>query len=485
MNQFTKNFLWGGATSANQIEGGFLKDGKGWSTADLDLYQKREENYTPNKKITSKAEIMARMNDKEGHYPKRDGIDFYHHYAEDIALMAQMGFKMFRMSISWPRIFPNGNDEEPNEAGLAFYDRVFDECLKHQIEPLVTLSHFEVPLNLVLKENGWLSRNLVKYFSNFAETVFKRYRNKVKYWITFNEISILELDGFTSAGILMDGIENPTQARYQAAHHQFLASALAVKRGHEIIPDAKIGAMIARFQGYPQTCNPPDVLANIQANHSNLFFSDVQVRGYYPSYMAKFFQDNQIQIVKEKEDDSVLREGTVDFLSFSYYSSMVTMSPDKAKDAEIVSGNLTASFKNPYLKTSEWGWQTDPVGLRIALNELYDRYQIPLFIVENGLGAKDVLTSDHQIHDQYRIDYLSKHIEQAALAIADGVDLMGYLTWGCLDLVSSSTCEMSKRYGQIYVDLDDSGQGTLARIPKDSFYWYKKVIKSNGTNLAE
>ncbi|MHC5228049.1 glycoside hydrolase family 1 protein [Enterococcus sp. LJL99] len=480
--RFPENFLWGGATAANQLEGAFLEDGKGWSTADTALYvgkDAREKMLLTNP--VTKADVEFAMADKEGIYPKRYGIDFYHRYKEDIALFAEMGFKTFRLSISWPRIFPNGDDSEPNEAGLAFYDAVFDECLKHGIEPLVTISHYEFPLGLSFKQNGWLSRDTVDCFVHYAETLFTRYQDKVKYWLTFNEINIIGMTGYLSGGILADDVDNMLEAQFQAAHHQFLASALAVQKCHEIIPDAKIGCMLARMEAYPETSNPADVLESVIMDQNNLFYTDVQIRGYYPSYMKKFFKDHHIDIKQEPEDAEILKEGTVDFLSFSYYMSMIA-SADKG-DAE-TGGNIFGSKKNPYLKSSEWGWQIDPIGLRTTMKKMYDRYQIPLFIVENGLGAEDIVEEDGSIHDDYRIDYLRAHIEQMALAIEEGVEIMGYTPWGCIDLISASTSEMSKRYGFIYVDLDDEGNGTLERSRKDSFEWYKKVIASNGADLA-
>ena len=477
MSGFPKDFLWGGATAANQFEGAFLEDGKAWSTADTARYIK--ENGTNMHGITkpmTTADVKAAMADKEGIYPKRYGIDFYHRYKEDIALFAEMGFKTFRLSISWPRIFPNGDESEPNEAGLAFYDAVFDELLKYGIEPLVTISHYEFPLELAFKQNGWESRETIAAFEKYARVLFNRYKDKVKYWLTFNEINIIGMTGYLSGGILADKTDNMLQSQFQAAHHQFVASALAVKACHEIIPDAKIGCMLARMEAYPDTCNPLDVMESIDSDHTNLFYSDVQIRGYYPSYMNKFFRDNKLTIKKEPGDDAILREGTVDYMSFSYYMSSIAT---HEKDGEEVGGNLLGSKKNPYLKASDWGWQIDPVGLRITMHKLYDRYQIPLFIVENGLGAKDVVEEDGAIHDPYRIDYLRDHIKEMEQAIDEGVELMG-----CIDLVSASTSQMSKRYGFIYVDLDDEGHGTLKRSKKDSFDWYKRVIATNGADLT-
>lgn len=482
MTRFPKNFLWGGATAANQIEGAYLEDGKGWSTADTAKYLGKEaRSHMSLLKPMTKEDVEAAMADQEGIYPKRHGIDFYHRYKEDIALFAEMGFKTFRLSISWPRIFPNGDDTEPNEAGLAFYDKVFDECLKYGIEPLVTISHYEFPLALALKQNGWLSRDTIAAFVRYAEVLFKRYGEKVKYWLTFNEINIIGMTGYLSGGILADGIDNLLQAQYQAAHHQFIASALVVQKCHELIPDAKIGCMLARMEAYPETCNPADVLAAVEADESNLFYTDVQIRGAYPSYMMKFFKDRDITIDMVEGDEEILKQGTVDFLSFSYYMSSIATAD---KTGESTGGNLLGSKKNPYLKASDWGWQIDPVGLRITMKKMYERYQVPLFIVENGLGAEDTVEADGSIHDSYRIDYLRDHIEQIGLALEEGVEIMGYTPWGCIDLVSASTSEMSKRYGFIYVDQDDLGQGTLARSKKDSFDWYKQVIATNGEDLA-
>ncbi|OTO71976.1 MULTISPECIES: glycoside hydrolase family 1 protein [unclassified Enterococcus] len=481
MEKFPKNFLWGGAVAANQWEGAFLEDGKGWSTADTAVYTKNPDKVNlPLLQPMTTEKVKDIMDDKVGIYPKRFGIDSYHRYKEDIALFAEMGFKTFRLSISWPRIFPNGDESQPNEAGLAFYDALFDECLNYGIEPLVTISHYEFPLGLSFKQNGWESRETIAAFVRYAEVLFNRYKDKVKYWLTFNEINIIGMTGYLSGGLLADKTDNMLQAQFQAAHHQFVASALAVKACHEIIPDAQIGCMLARQEAYPETSNPLDVMESVESDHINLFYSDVQIRGYYPRYMDKFFRDRKIEIKKEAEDDEILKEGTVDFMSFSYYMSSIA-SHEQA--GEKTAGNLLGSKKNPYLAASDWGWQIDPVGLRVTLHKLYDRYQTPLFVVENGLGAKDVVTEDGKIHDDYRIDYLRDHIAEMAKAIDEGVELMGYTPWGCIDLISASTSEMSKRYGFIYVDQDDEGNGTLKRLKKDSFYWYQEVIATNGESL--
>lgn len=481
VKKFPEGFLWGGATAANQVEGAYDLDGKGLSTADMVRYIPKAERTKDHALDVKREEIEAILSGKEeGRFPKRDGIDFYHHYKEDIALFAEMGFKVFRLSINWARIFPNGDDAEPNEAGLRFYDDVFDECLKYGIEPLVTLSHYETPLQLTLKYNGWADRRVIGFFMNYAETVFKRYRSKVKYWLTFNEINVITLSPYTGGGVLVENAENKLQLCYQAAHHQLVASSLATKLAHEIIPGSQVGCMLARMATYPATNNPDDILKAQKLNQMNLFFTDVHAKGEYPFFMKRYFEEKDIHIQKEVGDDEILKAHTVDFISFSYYMSLSTSS---SPEAQTSSGNLMGGVKNPYLETSDWGWQIDPKGLRYTLNDFYTRYELPLFIVENGLGAYDEVEADGSIHDEYRIDYLRKHIEQMQEAIADGVELLGYTSWGPIDLVSVSTSEMSKRYGFIYVDQDDDGNGTLARSRKDSFFWYKQVIESNGETL--
>ena len=423
------------------------------------------------------------LNDKEGLYPKRWGSDFYHHYKEDIALMAEMGFKTHRMSIAWSRIFPKGDETVPNEEGLAFYDAVFDELNKNGIEPLVTLSHYEFPIHLVTEYGGWKNRKIVDFFVHYAETVFDRYKGKVKYWLTFNEINILGMTGYLSGGLLFEDGKLDLEEMYQAVHHQFIASSLATKRAHEIDSNNKVGMMLARMESYPATCHPDDVMEAIKKDHENLFFADVQIRGKYPTYMTRFFKENNINLIIEEGDKEILEKYPVEFMSFSYYMSSITRSPKNQTDEQKTGGNLILGEANPYLEASDWGWQIDPVGLRVTLNKLYDRYQIPLFIVENGLGAIDKLEEDGSVHDSYRIDYLQKHIEQMYEAIEDGVELMGYTMWGCIDLISASTSEMSKRYGFVYVDADDQGNGSFDRYKKDSFYWYKDVIANQARNI--
>lgn len=467
---FQKDFLWGGAVAANQCEGAYNEDGKGLSTQDI----------APRGIVGPITEEPTEDN------MKLIGIDFYHRYKEDIKLFAEMGFKTFRTSIAWSRIFPNGDDAEPNEKGLQFYDDLFDECLKYGIEPLVTISHYETPLALAKNYDGWVNRKLIGFFENYVTAIFERYKNKVKYWLTFNEINSVLHAPYMSGGIFTDKEKLSKQDLYQAIHHELVASALAVKIGHEIMPNAKVGCMILGVPNYPLTPHPSDVLEAMKQDRENLYFADVHVRGVYPKYMDKYFKENNIKIEMEPGDEDILKN-TVDFISFSYYvSSCATADPEKKK---LGAGNIFAGVPNPYLEASEWGWQIDPQGLRYMLNLFYDRYQKPLFIVENGLGAIDELVTDENgdktVNDDYRIKYLNDHLVQVGKAIEeDGVEVMGYTTWGCIDLVSASTAELRKRYGFIYVDRNDDGTGTLERYKKKSFDWYKEVISTNGESLV-
>lgn len=467
MSAFPNDFLWGGATAANQCEGAYNLDGKGLSTADV----MTAGSFTLPRERTS-----GILDGK--FYPSHQGIDHYTRFKEDIALFGEMGFKVYRMSIAWTRIFPNGDETEPNEKGLQHYDEVFDECHKYGIEPLVTISHFETPLNLVKKYGSWTNRKTVDFYINFCEKIFKRYKDKVKYWLTFNEINGMSMIPWIAGGVEPEN----EQVIMQAAYHQFIASAQAVQLGHKINPEFKIGMMFACQVSYPKTCNPKDVFANDRHMKEHLFYSDVQCRGYYPAYKLKDFKRKGIIIQKEPDDDKILKNGTIDFISLSYYMSRVV-------DAEKM--NLKCFLDqeeiyspNPYLPTTDWGFPIDPLGLRYSLNLLYDRYQKPLFIVENGLGAVDTVKPDGTINDQYRIEFLRRHIQAMRDAVEyDGIPVIGYTTWGPIDIVSAGTGEMKKRYGFIYVDRHDDGTGTLKRSRKKSFYWYKKVIASNGSDL--
>ena len=467
---FPKEFLWGGAVAANQCEGAYNEDGKGLSIQDV----------MPHGIKTPHTDLPTEDN------MKLIGIDFYHRYPEDIKLLAEMGFKTFRTSIAWSRIFPQGDDAAPNEKGLEFYDRLFDECHKYGIEPLVTLSHYETPLNLAKKYDGWVNRELIGFYERYVRTVFARYKDKVKYWLTFNEINSVLHEPFMSGGIYTPKDQLSKQDLYQAIHHELVASALATKIGHEMMPQAQIGCMVLSMPTYPLSPNPNDVIAAMEAEHMNYFFGDVHVRGEYPGYMKRYFKEHHIELKQDKEDAKILKN-TVDFVSFSYYMSVCETADEKKKIKG--EGNIMGGVSNPYLPASGWGWQIDPQGIRYVLNAFWDRWQKPLFIVENGLGAVDELVDDGNgnktVHDDYRIDYLKKHLLQVGEAIADGVPVMGYTTWGCIDVVSASTAELKKRYGFIYVDRNDDGSGTLKRYIKDSFFWYKDVIASDGATLYE
>ena len=476
MSKLPNDFLWGGALAAHQIEGAWNEDGKGVSIADV---------------LTSGANgVDRKITDgvKDGfYYPNHEASDFYHRYKEDIKLFHEMGFKCLRTSVAWSRIFPNGDDEEPNEQGLKFYDELFDELLKYGIEPVITLSHFEMPYNLVKKYGGWKNRKLIDFFVRYALTVMERYKSKVKYWMTFNEINNQKnyeypLFGYTCSGVIFKNEKNPEECMYQTVHHELVASALTVIKGHEINHDFKIGCMIAFVPLYPYSCNPDDIMYALEAMHDRYFFADVMARGEYPSYARKEWERKGYKIKIEPNDNEILKKGTSDYIGISYYMSNAVQA-GKAGDGKGVNG-FAGSVDNPYIRKSDWGWQIDPTGLRYSLNSLYERYGKPLFIVENGFGAADKISLDGKIYDDYRIEYLRSHIEEMKKAVLyDGVELIGYTPWGCIDCVSFTTGEMSKRYGFIYVDRDNEGHGTFERKKKKSFDWYKKVIASGGEIL--
>jgi 6-phospho-beta-glucosidase len=466
---FPKNFLWGGATAANQCEGAYNEDGKGLSIQDVLPHGFGERTAGPTEDNL-----------------KLKGIDYYHRYKEDIKLFAEMGFKVYRFSIAWSRIFPNGDDEQPNEKGLQFYDNIISECEKYGIEPLITLSHYETPLHLATEYNGWCNRKLIDFFLKYCETVFTRFKGRVKYWITFNEINSVLRQPFMSGAINTPKSELTQNDLYQAMHHELVASALATKMAHEIDPNYKVGCMVVGITIYPLTPNPDDILKVMELDNDLYFFLDVHCRGDYPYFAKRRFEENGIKLNITEADREALKN-TVDFISFSYYSSnCATSDPSLGEPSR---SNMTPELrKNPYSSVSEWGWQIDPKGLRYTLNRFYARYQLPLFIAENGLGARDVLVDDGKgsltVIDDYRIEYMRQHIIQMHEAIKDGVEVMGYTSWGCIDLISCSTAEIEKRYGFIYVDLNSDGSGTLTRYRKKSFDWYKQVIKSNGEDLG-
>ena len=461
---FPRNFLWGGATAANQCEGAYLEDGKGLSIQDVlpKGFKVITEEPTPDNL-------------------KLKGIDYYHRYKEDIKLFAGMGFKVYRFSIAWSRIFPTGEEAQPNEAGLKFYDDVIDECHKYGIEPLITISHYETPLALARKYNGWSNRIMIDLYLKYCQVLFERYKGKVKYWITFNEINSILHQPFVSGAILTPKAQLSNQQLYQAIHYELVASAKAVQLAHSIDPEYKVGSMILAVTIYPLTPNPDDIIEVMELDNEVYLFSDVQALGAYPYYAKRVFEEKGVQLEISDEDREALTH-TVDFVSFSYYSSNCAAA-DHSLGEPTGSNMVTTLKRNPYSKVSEWGWQIDPKGLRYSLIELYDRYRKPLMVVENGMGAKDVVEADGSIHDPYRVEYFRQHISEMGKAIDEGVEMWGYTTWAPIDLISASTNQMSKRYGFIYVDQDDLGNGTLARSRKDSFYWYKKVIASNGEDL--
>ncbi len=476
MSIFKENFLWGGAVAAHQLEGGWQDGGKGVSVADV---------------MTVGAHGVPRRITNgvlEGeNYPNHEAIDFYGRYKEDVKLFAELGLKCFRTSIAWTRIFPNGDEAEPNEAGLQFYDDLFDECLKYGIEPVITLSHFEMPYHLVTEYGGWRNRKMVEFFARFAEVCFTRYKDKVKYWMTFNEINNQanykeDFAPFTNSGLKFEAGDDREKIMYQAAHYELVASAKAIEIGHKINPDFEIGCMIAMVPIYPYSCSPSDMMAATVAMQRRYWFTDVHCKGRYPSYMKAYFDRKQFDLDITAEDEVQLTKGTVDYIGFSYYMSFAVKDHNKGPAYDYDEANDLV--ENPYVKASEWGWQIDPTGLRYAMNWFNDRYELPLFIVENGFGAIDEISEDGEIHDEYRIDYLREHIEAMQEAVIyDGIDLMGYTPWGFIDLVSAGTGEMKKRYGFIYVDKDNDGAGTLDRSKKDSFHWFQKVIASNGEAL--
>lgn len=467
------NFLWGVAMSASQSEGGALSDGKGLVMDDV-------VSNVQNGRFEATANLEIALNKKYDYYPSHNAIDFYHRYPKDIKLFADLGVKVLRTSINWARIYPKGTEEEPNEAGLAFYDRIFDECLKYGIEPVVTLNHFNTPMGFY-KQGGWKNRLIVDYFVKYAKTVFKRYKNKVKYWMTFNEINMI-LSLPLVGGLINPALEDDVDfAKYQGAHYQLLASALAVKAAKEINPNFKIGCMMGAGITYPYSCRPADVWEAFKENEEEYALIDVQVKGKYPHLYISNLQRKNLKLDITAEDLKILEENTVDFIGLSYYNTRLTAA-DKSS-LQTSSANLQGTIKNPYLKSNDFDWQSDPIGFRTTLNDLYSRYGLPLFIVENGYAAIEK-SDGNMIQDDYRIEFLRDHIEQMELAMKDGVEIIGYTPWTALDIISASTGVIEKRYGLIYVDLDDEGNGTLDRTPKKSYYWYQKVVQTNGKDLS-
>lgn len=488
MSVFPKDFLWGGATAANQFEGGWDEGGRGMTESDCSssgsIKSLRSVTYRMPDGTTGSVPMFAplpagaKLDVIEGeYYPYHDAVDFYHRHSEDIALLGEMGIKLFRMSIAWSRIFPTGMEDEPNQEGLNFYHTVFAELREQGIEPLVTLCHYDTPLHIEQELGGWENRATIELFDRFARCVMREFKDEVRYWLTFNEInSPLMMPSF-----LPNYPASKMRSNFQVLHNQFVASARAVRYAHEVRGDAMVGCMLAGRCSYPFTCDPADMINNLQGKQEALFYAgDTMVRGAYPSFARRLWEAWDVELDTEPSDFEDLASGCVDMVTFSYYSSSTSTTH---ADVERASGNFSSGAKNPYLQYSQWGWSIDPTGLRYFLNELYDRYQKPLMVVENGLGAHDVLEEDGSVHDPYRIEYMREHVRAMGEALADGVDLIGYTPWGIIDLVSASTGQMAKRYGFVYVDRDDEGNGSFDRYRKDSFFWYQKAIASCGEDL--
>lgn len=476
-NEFPDDFLWGGAVAACQIEGAYDVDGRGLSTSDLRIYDPNIKRANIKKEGgDTLAGIKAAMQDKTSYFPKRYGIDFYHTYKQDIALLKELGLKAFRTSISWTRIFPNGDEEQPNEKGLQFYDQLIDEIIRNGMEPIITMSHYDFPIHLVTEYGGFANRKVIDFFVKYASVLLHRYKGKVKYWIVCNQINLVPAVQFGSLGIYEDQSDHMEELMYQAVHHQFIAGAKVIKLAREFDPEAKLGTMVADGTFYPATCKPEDVVMTMKKNRMQYYFTDVQLRGKYPGYALRYFKEHDIHLNIEKEDLELLETYTMDFLAISYYYSKIV-------DSEKNTMEPFDGEQNPYLKPTPWEWRADPLGLYNCLSQYWDRYEKPLIIAENGLGALDTVEDDGTIHDEYRISYLKEHIKQVKECVKDGVSILAYLSWAPIDIVSSSSAEMSKRYGYIYVDLDDYGKGSGKRIKKDSFYWYQHIIKTNGADL--
>lgn len=470
---FPKDFLWGGAVAANQCEGAWNLDGKGWCVADINEFRDDVElEKKSNTEITTSYVIEA-MNSTDRIFPKRWGIDFYHTYKEDLKLLAGLGLKTFRTSINWSRIFPKGDESEPNEAGLKFYDDLFDEVIKNGMEPMITMSHYEIPIHLTTEYKGWYSREVIDFFVRYGQVILDRYHTKVKKWIVVNQINLIVHESFNHLGIAEDKVDDLLSAKYQGVHNEMVASALITKYAHENYPDNEVGMMLCGGPSYAATCKSDDVLATLKVNQMEYFYADVLLRGYYPGYAFRYFEDKGIHVEFGEGDEEALKN-TADFMSFSYYYTQICDKDSYDKDE--------GPRRNKELDANPWGWSIDPNGLRILLNEFYDRYQCPIYITENGVGYFDKL-EDGAVHDDYRVAYYRDHIKAMKEAIKDGVDLRGYYAWGPIDIISCSSSEMSKRYGFIYVDIDDYGKGSGERIKKDSYAWMQKVIASNGEDL--
>lgn len=469
-----RKILWGGATAASQYEGGWNEGGKGLDTQDCRPYLKRTSNATTTTRLLTKDVVAQAKVSNESFYPFRKGSDGYHRTEEDIALLKELGLDIYRFSISWSRLFPNGDELKPNQEGIRYYDKIIKSLHDAGIKIFLTMNHYAIPLHLVEAYGGWTNRKLIDFYVRFAKTVFENWGEYIDYYLPFNEINAGYFSPYNGVGLIKPENEAYDQSLvFQSLHHQFVASAKVIELGHSMVR-GQFGCMVACFCYYPYSCSPEDNMKMVTEENTNTWFcADVLTRGKYPSYMTRFFEERGIEFEITKEDEELLFNNTADFVSFSYYQSSVVSCEEKEKTA----GNLVVSTKNPYLKATEWGWQIDPIGLRVTLNKVYDRYQKPVFISENGMGNRDVLEPDFTVHDDYRIEYLKEHFEQIEEAIKDGVDLIGYIMWGIIDIVSAGSCEMEKRYGVVYVDADNLGNGTYNRYKKDSFAWYQNFIK--------
>jgi 6-phospho-beta-glucosidase len=476
MSNFPENFLWGGAIAANQTEGAYNRDGKELSTADIQPFipgaNPTDLHFNDMDSLT-----YEKYRNGKYYYSKRQGVHFYNRYKEYIDALADMHVKTLRLSIAWSRVFPNGDDTEPNEQGLQFYDRLFSYMKEKNIEPIVTIFHYEMPLNLIDKYGGWINPKLVDLFVKYGMTVLKRYQNVVKYWIIINQINLVHKEAFASLGILADKVDHYEQAKFQAVHYQFVASAMITEFAHKLNPNLQMGMMLADTLTAPYSCDPADVKLNFQRNRMQYFYSDVLLLGEYPEYALTYFADNNIHVEITEAEKEIIRNNPADFLAVSYYWSNTVKASENTMDPN-------TTVKNPHLKANRWGWSINASGLYLCMSKYWDRYHVPMMVAENGLGFKDVLTSDNKVHDDYRIEYHQQHIEALGESIREGADVFAYCSWGPFDIISAGTAEMSKRYGFIYVDYDDEGNGSGKFYYKDSFYWYRQVIDSNASNLT-